>query len=125
MPIILNIDTSVESASVCLSNDGDVVGLSVNNNKKDHAAWLHRAIQELVKNTGLTLSDLDAIAISIGPGSYTGLRIGLSAAKGLCYALNIPLISVNTLQMMAHAARKEDVQFICPLIDARRMEVFT
>jgi len=125
MPIILNIDTSGETASVCLSKDGDLAGLAVNTNQRDHAAWLHGAIQDLIKNTGMTLGDLEAVAISIGPGSYTGLRIGLSAAKGLCYALNIPLISINTLQMIAHAVIKEGVELICPLIDARRMEVFT
>jgi tRNA threonylcarbamoyladenosine biosynthesis protein TsaB len=124
MPVILNIDTSVDTASVCLSENDDLIALAINTNQKDHAAWLHGAIQELLENTRKSLDDLDAVAISIGPGSYTGLRIGLSAAKGLCYALDIPLICINTLLMMAHAVKKEGVQLICPLIDARRMEVF-
>jgi tRNA threonylcarbamoyladenosine biosynthesis protein TsaB len=125
MALILNIDTAVETASVCLSNDAEMINLSVNDSQKDHAAWLHPSIRKLIQETGRTVNDLQAVAISIGPGSYTGLRIGLSAAKGLCYALNIPLIAVGTLEMMAYAVKKEDAQLLCPLIDARRMEVFT
>ena len=71
------------------------------------------------------MKDLDAVAVSVGPGSYTGLRVGLAAAKGFCYALNIPLITVNSLKIIAAAAKDETIDFICPLIDARRMEVFT
>jgi tRNA threonylcarbamoyladenosine biosynthesis protein TsaB len=104
--------------------DGEPVLFDINNNQKDHAAWLHAAIQKGMATTGLMMKDLDAIAISIGPGSYTGLRVGLSAAKGFSFALKIPLITVNTLEMMAHAVTGE-VDLICPLIDARRMEVFT
>src|SRR6185295_3596443 len=92
MAILLNIDTAVETASVCLSDNNEVIGLLVNENKRDHASWLHTAIQKVVNDSGLTLHDLDAVAITIGPGSYTGLRIGLAAAKGLCYALKISLI---------------------------------
>jgi tRNA threonylcarbamoyladenosine biosynthesis protein TsaB len=125
MAIILNIDTAVEMASVCLSNNTEVMKQAINENQKDHAAWLHTAIRDLVKDAGLRINDLNAVAISIGPGSYTGLRIGLAAAKGLCYALDISLIAINTLEMMAHAIKKESADFICPLIDARRMEVFT
>ena len=125
MALILNIDTAVETASVCLSNDAELISLYINDSPKDHAAWLHTAIGKLISKAKLSLNDLQAVAISIGPGSYTGLRIGLSAAKGLCYALNIPLITVGTLKMMAYAVNKEDAQLLCPLIDARRMEVFT
>jgi tRNA threonylcarbamoyladenosine biosynthesis protein TsaB len=125
MAILLNIDTAVETASVCLSDNDEVTGLSINDNQKDHASWLHIAIRDLIEKPGLSVNDLQAVAISIGPGSYTGLRIGLSAAKGLCYALNIPLITVGTLEMMAYAVSKEDGELFCPLIDARRMEVFT
>src|SRR5262245_53815637 len=107
MAIILNIDTSVERASICLAHDGEVMGLTLNDNQKDHAAWLHTAIQSLTKSSGWGIDDLGAVAVSIGPGSYTGLRIGLSAAKGLCYALAIPLICINTLEMMAHAVHKK------------------
>jgi len=125
MALILNIDTAVETASVCLSNDAELISLYINDSPKDHAAWLHTAIGKLIREAKLSLNDLQAVAISIGPGSYTGLRIGLSATKGLCYALNIPLITVGTLEMMAHAVNKEGAQLLCPLIDARRMEVFT
>src|SRR5262245_59817707 len=107
MAIILNIDTSVERASICLYNDGEVMRLALNDNQKDHASWLHTAIQSLVKSSGRRIDDLGAVAVSIGPGSYTGLRIGLSAAKGLCYALKIPLICISTLEIMAHAVHKK------------------
>lgn len=97
-----------------------------NEHQKDHASWLHEAINILLKNNNFSPSNLDAVAVSIGPGSYTGLRVGLATAKGLCYALNIPLITINTLKMMAFSVKSEmpDAQLICPMIDARRMEVF-
>ncbi len=86
---------------------------------------MHGAIKQLVEDCGIALKSLDAIAVSSGPGSYTGLRISLSAAKGICYALNIPLILVNTLKVMASAVAPQADDLICPMIDARRMEVFT
>jgi tRNA threonylcarbamoyladenosine biosynthesis protein TsaB len=125
MAILLHIDTALETASVCLSDGPEIISLAKNENQKDHAAWLHTAIDKLLKGAGLDIDRLEAIAVSIGPGSYTGLRIGLSSAKGLCYALNVPLISVGTLEMMAEAVNKIDADLYCPLIDARRMEVFT
>jgi tRNA threonylcarbamoyladenosine biosynthesis protein TsaB len=125
MAILLHIDTAVETASVCLSNDADPIKLAVNDIQKDHAAWLHHTIQRLLREAGMSIKDLHAVAVSIGPGSYTGLRVGLSAAKGLCYALSIPLITPGTLEIMAHAVKNKDADLICPLIDARRMEVFT
>jgi len=125
MAFLLHIDTALETASVCLSDNEKVIGLSLNEKQKDHAAWLHPAILDLTQEAGIGITDLEAIGISIGPGSYTGLRIGLSAAKGLCYALNIPLITVGTLDMMAHSIEENNADLICPLIDARRMEVFT
>lgn len=125
MAMLLHIDTAVESASVCISKDAEALQLAVNNNQKDHAAWIHPAIQNILKDARLTGKDIDAIAVSIGPGSYTGLRIGLSAAKGLCFALGIPLITIGTLELMAYAVKETDADLICPLIDARRMEVFT
>lgn len=124
MSIILNIDTAVQTASVCLSENEKIIGLKVNPSQKDHAAWLHVAIKKLLQEKDIDLHQLTAVAISAGPGSYTGLRVGMAAAKGLCYALQIPLISINTLQMMAVAAESA-THFICPMIDARRMEVFT
>ena len=124
MAIILNIDTAAETASVCLSRDAEVIKLAINDNQKDHAAWLHPATREMIKEAGVQINELDAVAVSIGPGSYTGLRVGLSAAKGLCYALNIPLITIGTLELMSSPVNKETADLFCPLIDARRMEVF-
>jgi len=124
MAIILNIDTAVESASVCFAIKAKPFQFALNSTRKDHASWLHSTIQKLISNTALNLKEMEAVAVTIGPGSYTGLRIGLSAAKGLCFALNIPLIAINTLEMMANAVEKDEADFVCPLIDARRMEVF-
>ena len=132
MALILNIDTAIETASVCLAKDAGVLSITKNVHKdsfgekqKDHAAWLHVAIKEIFEKCDLELSTTDAIGVTGGPGSYTGLRIGMSAAKGICYALNKPLISLNTLLVMANAAKKENADLLCPMIDARRMEVFT
>ena len=125
MSLILNIDTALNTASVCLSKDGKVLLFSSRENQKDHASWLHSEISEQMQKSGYEMKDLNAVAVSIGPGSYTGLRIGLSAAKGFCYALNIPLITVNSLKIIAFAVKDEANDIICPLIDARRMEVFT
>ncbi len=124
MAVILNIDTALDTASVCLSRNGERFGFMANERQKDHAAWLHMAIRDLLKAQSIDTGQLNAIAVSIGPGSYTGLRIGLSAAKGLCYALGIPLITVGTLEVIAFASRENNTDLICPLIDARRMEVF-
>lgn len=124
MAIILNIDTSQESASLCIAREEESIGIKFNAQQSDHASWIHRAIQELLKETGLGISQLDAIAVTIGPGSYTGLRVGLASAKGLCYALDKPLICIPTLEMMAYAARFTEATLICPMIDARRMEVY-
>lgn len=124
MSLILNIDTALHTASVCLAKDEKVVQLTVNENQKDHAAWLHCSIAEVLKKNGFIVNQLEAVAVSIGPGSYTGLRVGLAAAKGLCFALNIPLIAVSTLEIVAFAVKEEASNLICPMIDARRMEVF-
>src|SRR4026208_879036 len=104
MMLILNIETAEDTASVCLADGSHLLSIMKNENKKDHAAWLHPAIENTMKKTTYKLPDLAAIAVSIGPGSYTGLRIGIAAAKGLCYALQKPLITINTLQVMALAA---------------------
>ena len=132
MSLILNIDTALENASVCIAEDGEAIDLVTNSSQKDHAAWIHVAIDKMIhgasllpKGKGNKGKELDAIAVSGGPGSYTGLRVGLSTAKGLCYALKIPLIMINSLEMMAYAARDEGTELLCPMIDARRMEVFT
>lgn len=125
MSLILNIDTAIETASICLSDGEKVLGMMTNSSQKDHAAWLHDAIKNLLQENDITSQLLKAVAVSKGPGSYTGLRVGMSAAKGLCYALNIPLIGVSTLQTMAAAAINEAQELLCPMIDARRVEVFT
>ena len=129
MALLLNIDTSSETASICLSKETNILQFALNENQKDHAAWLHGAIEKMVDGSGFKIKDLQAIAVTIGPGSYTGLRVGLSAAKGLCYALNIPLITENTLKVMASSVLDQITNLsnpiICPMLDARRMEVFT
>ena len=128
-PLILNIDTARSKASVCLSIGASILRILSNEKQTDHASWLHLSIQSLLASEGKTLKALDAIAVTEGPGSYTGLRVGMAAAKGFCYALSIPLIMVNTLKVMACSASSQlnDLQdhFLCPMIDARRMEVFT
>jgi tRNA threonylcarbamoyladenosine biosynthesis protein TsaB len=125
MGLILNIDTAVDAASVCLAKNEEIMALVINENQKNQAGWLHLVIDEMLKKNRLTPNQLDAVAVSIGPGSYTGLRVGLATAKGLCYTLKIPLIAISTLKMIAFAAKEEAASLICPMIDARRMEVFT
>jgi tRNA threonylcarbamoyladenosine biosynthesis protein TsaB len=125
MPLILNIDTAVQSASICLANGSTVLDLSVSASEREAASWLHLAIKKIFDSNNLHLQQLDAIAISAGPGSYTGLRVGLAAAKGLCYALSIRLITINTLQIMAASISNPTTKLLCPMIDARRLEVFT
>jgi tRNA threonylcarbamoyladenosine biosynthesis protein TsaB len=125
MSLIINIDTALDTASVCLAEDGNVLKLSSSDDQKDHASWLHTEIAELLQKSGYSIKDLDAVAVSVGPGSYTGLRVGLAAAKGFCYALDIPLITINSLLIIAFAVKDEAIDIICPMIDARRMEVFT
>jgi len=132
MALILNIDTAVDVASICLAKDGMVLSIAKNESQKDHASWLHIAIKEIFEKNNLELRSVDAIAVTGGPGSYTGLRIGMATAKGICFALNKPLISLNTLLVMANAAKdvlkdsfRERADLLCPMIDARRMEVFT
>ena len=125
MALILNIDTAVDVASICLAKGGNVLSIAKNESQKDHASWLHVAIKEIFEKNNLELISVDAIAVTGGPGSYTGLRIGMATAKGICFALNKPLISLNTLLVMANAAKNEGADLLCPMIDARRMEVFT
>ncbi len=132
MGTILNIDTSEEQALICIGAGGTVVAERRNAERQSHAAFLQPAIAEMFREANLPMSSLDAIAITEGPGSYTGLRVGMSSAKGLCYALGIPLITVNTLTLLAAAAiARRNIAgstlppVLCPMIDARRMEVFT
>lgn len=127
MALILNIETATTACSVSLAKDGQLLHFIEYDNGYSHAENLHPFIQQLLKESNTHVNALKAIAVSKGPGSYTGLRIGVSAAKGLAYAMNVPLISVDTLQTMSVAAREKltDVSFFCPMIDARRMEVYT
>lgn len=125
MAIILHIDCAQTIASAGISADGRMLVVKTNELQADHAAWIHNAVDTLTKEAEISLNETDAVAVTIGPGSYTGLRVGLATAKGICYALNKPLITINTLKMMANAARNTDATLICPMIDARRMEVFT
>jgi tRNA threonylcarbamoyladenosine biosynthesis protein TsaB len=123
--LILNIETSTTNCSVSLSKEGETLVLKEdNNNKYSHAERLHSYIDEVLIKSKISLSNLDAIAVSKGPGSYTGLRIGVSAAKGLCFAIDKPLISVATLEALAHQIKIEE-GVIVPMLDARRMEVYS
>ena len=125
MSYILNIETATKNCSVALAKDGKtILCKEIAEEGYSHAERLHVFIEEIIKETGITLQDLSAIAVSQGPGSYTGLRIGVSAAKGLCYALDIPLIAVDTLQALA-AQVTISSGLIIPMIDARRMEVYS
>ena len=129
MAIIIQIETATKSCSVALAQNGKVVYKKELNEQSIHASAITLFIDEVVKNSKVDYKEIDAIAVSKGPGSYTGLRIGVSTAKGLCYALDKPLIAIDTLQSMAsgfisnYNLQSSDALF-CPMIDARRMEVY-
>ena len=133
MSKILLIESGTNVCSIAIAIDGKVVGLRESSDEKAHAAQLTVFIDQLVKETGISIAQLDAIAVSKGPGSYTGLRIGVSAAKGICYAAEKPLISISSLDSMTQGAyqlyksiiEKNGIDYLCPMIDARRMEVYT
>ncbi len=129
MSLILNIETATEICSVSLAKEDKLIALKEHKEGLQHAKLLTVYIEEIFKENGIAIKELDAVAVSKGPGSYTGLRIGVSAAKGIAYAGNIPLIAISTLQAMAHGvAASSDFQektWLCPMIDARRMEVYT
>ena len=135
MAIILNIETSTEICSVSLAKDGQTLFYKESGDGLNHSKLLTVFIEDLFKKNDFGIKELDAVAVSKGPGSYTGLRIGVSVAKGLCYGLNIALIGVGSLDLMAdHVTSEIDKYFIsenseevlfCPMIDARRMEVYT
>lgn len=125
MNYILNIETATKNCSVSLAKEGKtILCKEIAEEGYSHAERLHVFIEDLVQEAGIHFKDIQAIAVSQGPGSYTGLRIGVSAAKGLCYALNVPLIAVDTLQVLASQVQVED-GLIIPMIDARRMEVYS
>ena len=130
---ILNIETATRVCSVSLSDNGNVVSIQESKIKNSHAEKITLFSEQVIYKSGISFSDLDAIAISKGPGSYTGLRIGVSTAKGFCYSLDIPLISIGTLPALAHGMIEKIMKegknpenfLFCPMIDARRMEVYT
>ena len=125
MGYILNIETATKNCSVALAKEGKtIICKEIAEEGYSHAERLHVFIEAIIKEAGIALKDLSAIAVSQGPGSYTGLRIGVSAAKGLCYALDIPLIAVDTLQALASQVTVSS-GLIIPMIDARRMEVYS
>jgi len=125
MAIILNIETATKNCSVSLSKSGKTIFFKEHADQGySHAEKLHVFIDEVIKECQINISEINAVAVSKGPGSYTGLRIGVSAAKGLCYALNIPLIAVDTLEILANQVQKKD-GLIVPMLDARRMEVYS
>ena len=135
MALILNIETSTAVCSVSLGKDGNLFAYKETKEGMNHATHLTVFIDCILKEKGLKPKDLDAVAVSMGPGSYTGLRIGVSTAKGICYGSSLPLIAVSTLQAMTAPILKNEAvlsqlgdpetSLFCPMIDARRMEVYT
>ena len=134
MSLILCIETATPVCSVALVRDGKILSYKESSKKNSHSEVITIFINDLLKESNNNFSDLDAVAVSKGPGSYTGLRIGVSTAKGLCYALDIPLIAINTLQSMAfgmaeslkkNTSGQTASTLLCPMIDARRMEVYS
>ncbi|MCT4630439.1 tRNA (adenosine(37)-N6)-threonylcarbamoyltransferase complex dimerization subunit type 1 TsaB [Winogradskyella sp.] len=125
MALVLNIETATTNCSVSLSKDGEILVLKEDNSLNySHAETLHVFIKEVFEVAKIKPEEIDAVAVSKGPGSYTGLRIGVSSAKGLCFALNKPLISVSTLESLAHQVNTEQ-GYIVSMLDARRMEVYS
>ena len=135
MALILAIETGTDICSVALARDGELIALRESDEERNHAKKIAVFVDELLREYSIAADELDAVAVSKGPGSYTGLRIGVSFAKGLCYALNIPLISVDSLRSLAACLVEEheagilevedwDNTMLCPMIDARRMEVY-
>ncbi|MDF4221309.1 tRNA (adenosine(37)-N6)-threonylcarbamoyltransferase complex dimerization subunit type 1 TsaB [Maribacter sp. M208] len=126
MGVLLNLETSSTNCSVCVAKDGEILAIrELNSANYSHAEKLHIFIEEVMLEASLRMEDLEAVAVSKGPGSYTGLRIGVSAAKGLCYALGIPLVAVSTLKSMASQIKIKNDAVLIPVLDARRMEVYS
>ena len=136
MSLILCIETGTDICSVGLARDGELVSLRESDEGRDHAKNVAVFVDELLRENGVAAEELSAVAVGMGPGSYTGLRIGVSFAKGLCYGLQIPLVAVGSLDSMVQVAREDhdagiiDVDnwndvVLCPMVDARRMEVYT
>jgi tRNA threonylcarbamoyladenosine biosynthesis protein TsaB len=123
--LILHINTALETAYTGISQNNNLLCFRENHIQNQHASFLHLAIQEMFKEIDNSISAIDAVSLVNGPGSYTGLRVGLATAKGICYAIDKPLVSFSSLEWLAKTFEDEKVDLICPLIDARRMEVFT
>jgi tRNA threonylcarbamoyladenosine biosynthesis protein TsaB len=132
MSILLSLETSTQYCSVALHKNGILISSQLIDTPRSAASQLAVVVEQLIKDAGISMKDLSGIVVASGPGSYTGLRIGVATAKGLAYALNIPLFSVNTLELMAYQfmhtvfERNQDDDFLmCPMLDARRMEVYS
>ena len=136
MSLILCIETGTDICSGGIARDGELMSLRESDQGRDHAKQVAVFVDELLRETGVKPDELDAVAVGMGPGSYTGLRIGVSFAKGLCYGLNIPLLAVGSLEALTDVAIKDyeagiiqvegwDEALLCPMVDARRMEVYT
>lgn len=135
MSLILCIETGTDVCSVGIAKDGELLSLRESDEGRDHARKVGVFVDELLRETGIAPEDLDAVAVGKGPGSYTGLRIGVSFAKGLCYGLQKPLVAVGSLDALAEVAREDyeagilsvggwENAYLCPMVDARRMEVY-
>ena len=130
MPRILLIETSTSLCSVALADGDRIAAIRESTEPREHAAMTAPFVKEVLDECGLRAGQLDAVCVSAGPGSYTGLRVGVSTAKGICFAAGIPLLSVGTLALLVHQARAEGLlpegcRHVIPMIDARRMEVYT
>ncbi len=127
MALILHIETSGNNCSVAVSNKEQLIACVEKNEGMRHAENLHPFIKQTLDTCNLSAKELQAVSVSAGPGSYTGLRIGVSAAKGICFAANIPLIAIDTLKILAASIsdnQKNEHTLLCPMLDARRMEVY-
>ncbi len=126
MALILLLETATTNCSVALAKEGEILAIHEHDTPNySHSEQLHVFIQKVLEEASLAIHDIDAIAVSKGPGSYTGLRIGVSAAKGLCFALDKPLIAIETLKSLACKMKSKNFDFIIPVLDARRMEVYS
>ncbi len=135
MSLILCIETGTDICSVGIADGGELISLRESDEGRDHARKVGLFVDELLRETGIAPDDLDAVAVGKGPGSYTGLRIGVSFAKGFCYGVGIPLLSVGSLDALTEVAREDyeagilavddwEQAVLCPMVDARRMEVY-
>ena len=125
MSAILHIETSTKNCSVSIGKSGEIIALKeLYSEKFSHSEHLHDFIKEVLEEAQIEITSLDAVAVSKGPGSFTGLRIGVAAAKGICFALNLPLIAVNSLQILSEKYQSRNQAILFPMFDARRMEVY-